>query len=85
MSVLWQVGWIVGGLWYAALQATVGFEAGYTVNFITIITLYTIATCLYWIWFRASDRRPVAAVGAAAVSPSRSGPAFGWSAGAARR
>ena len=57
MSVLWQVGWIIGGLWYAALQATLGFEAGYTVNFITIITLYTIATCLYWIWFRDTDRR----------------------------
>ena len=66
MSVLWQVGWIIGGLWYAALQAALGFDAGYTVNFITIITLYTAATCLYWIWFRASDRRPVAAVGAAA-------------------
>ena len=26
-------------------------------NFITIITLYTIATALYWIWFRAVDRR----------------------------
>ena len=66
MSVLWQVGWIIGGLWYASLQAIVGFDAGYTVNFVTIITLYTAATCLYWIWFRASDRRPVAAVGAAA-------------------
>ncbi len=60
MSVLWQVGWIVGGLWYAGLQATIGFDAGYTVNFITIITLYTIATCLYWIWFRATDRRALA-------------------------
>jgi MFS family permease len=61
MSVLWQVGWIVGGLWYAGLQATLGFEAGYTVNFVTIISLYTIATCLYWIWFRAVDRRVLAA------------------------
>ena len=26
-------------------------------NFLTIITLYTIATCLYWIWFRDVDRR----------------------------
>ena len=57
MSVLWQIGWVIGGVWYAALQATLGFEAGYTVNFITIITLYTIATCLYWIWFRDVDRR----------------------------
>ncbi len=60
MNVLWQVGWIIGGLWYAGLQATLGFEAGYTVNFVTIITLYTIATCLYWIWFRATDRRVLA-------------------------
>ena len=65
MSVLWQVGWIIGGLWYAALQATLGFEAGYTVNFITIITLYTIATCLYWIWFRDTDRRRMAVRAAA--------------------
>ena len=52
MSVLWQVGWVIGGLCYAVLQATLGFDAGYTVNFLTIITLYSIATCLYWIWFR---------------------------------
>ena len=31
MSVLWQVGWVVGGIWYASLQATLGFDAGYTV------------------------------------------------------
>jgi MFS family permease len=61
MSVLWQVGWVIGGTWYAVLQATIGFDAGYTVNFVTIITLYSIATCLYWIWFRAADRRALAA------------------------
>jgi MFS family permease len=66
MSVLWQVGWIIGGIWYAALQASLGFEAGYTVNFITIITLYSTATILYWVWFRAVDRRKLAARGAAA-------------------
>ena len=57
MSVLWQIGWIIGGTWYAVLQATLGFEAGYTVNFVTIIALYSIATALYWIWFRHIDRR----------------------------
>jgi MFS family permease len=57
MSVLWQVGWVIGGIWYAALQATLGFDAGYAVNFVTIISLYTIATVLYWIWFRPVDRR----------------------------
>ncbi len=56
MSVLWQIGWIIGGIWYAVLQAGLGFYAGYTVNFITIIALYTIATALYWIWFRPIDR-----------------------------
>ncbi|HYO41885.1 MAG TPA: MFS transporter, partial [Candidatus Limnocylindrales bacterium] len=61
MSVLWQVGWVIGGTWYAVLQATVGFYAGYTVNFITIITLYSIATALYWIWFREADRRALRA------------------------
>jgi MFS family permease len=57
MSVLWQAGWVIGGIWYASLQATLGFDAGYTVAFVTIITLYTIATVLYWVWFRATDRR----------------------------
>jgi MFS family permease len=57
MSVLWQIGWIVGGTWYAVLQATIGFSAGYTVNFVTIIVLYSTATALYWIWFREADRR----------------------------
>jgi MFS family permease len=57
MSVLWQVGWVIGGTWYAVLQATVGFYPGYTVNFATIIVLYSVATCLYWVWFRETDRR----------------------------
>ncbi len=56
MSVLWQVGWVVGGIWFVVLQASLGFEVGFTVDFVTIITLYTIATALYWIWFRSSDR-----------------------------
>jgi hypothetical protein len=61
MSVVWQIGWVFGGIWYAALQATLGFEAGYAVNFLTIITLYSVATALYWIWFRPADRRNLAA------------------------
>ena len=65
MSVLWQVGWIIGGTWYAVLQATLGFEGGYTVNFVTIITLYSVATGLYWAWFRAVDRRKLEARAAA--------------------
>ena len=62
---LHNYGWIFGGLWYAGLQATLGFEAGYTVNFVTIISLYSIATVLYWVWFRAVDRRVLAARAAA--------------------
>lgn len=61
MSVLWQLGWVIGGAWYAALQAVLGFDGGYAVNFVTVITLYTIATVLYWTWFREADRRALAA------------------------
>ena len=61
MSVLWQIGWVVGGAWYALLQATLGFDGGYTVNFITVIVLYAVATSLYWTWFRAADRRALEA------------------------
>jgi MFS family permease len=57
MSVLWQLGWVIGGAWYALLQATLGFDAGYAVNFVSIILLYSVATLLYWTWFRAADRR----------------------------
>ena len=28
MSVLWQIGWVIGGTWYAVLQATLGFDGG---------------------------------------------------------
>jgi MFS family permease len=59
-SVLWAIGWVVGGTWYTLLQALLGFDGGYTVNFVTIITLYTIATGLYWVWFRPADRRALA-------------------------
>jgi hypothetical protein len=65
MSVLWQVGWVIGGVWYAVLQAVLGFYGGYTVNFVTIITLYTTATVLYWLWFRDVDRRALATRAAA--------------------
>jgi len=58
MSLLWSVGWVVAGPWYSLLQATLGFEGGYAVNFITIIVLYTIATGLYWTWFRDSEPPP---------------------------
>jgi hypothetical protein len=56
MSVLWQAGWVIGGMIYSVLQAVLGFDGGYTVNFVTIIALYAIATGLYWAWFRTGDR-----------------------------
>jgi MFS family permease len=60
ISVMWQIGWVIGGAWYAVLQALLGFDGGYAVNFVTIITLYTIATALYWVWFGKADRRNLA-------------------------
>src|SRR4029078_11253861 len=36
MAVLWQIGWVIGGAWYAVLQARIGFDAGYPVNFVPI-------------------------------------------------
>lgn len=57
MSLLWSAGWVIAGLYYSFVQATLGFERGYTVNFLTIILLYSIATGLYWLWFRHAERR----------------------------
>jgi MFS family permease len=55
MSVLWSVGWVISGPWYSLVQANLGFERGYTVAFITIILLYSVATTLYWWWFRDAE------------------------------
>jgi MFS family permease len=65
MAVLWQLGWVIGGTYYALLQATLGFDAGYAVAFLTIIALYSVATSLYWVWFRDVDRQTMAARAAA--------------------
>ena len=65
MSVLWQIGWVIGGIWYTVLQATIGFDAGYTVNFLTITVLYTIGTALLWAWFRGADRTRLESAAAA--------------------
>ncbi len=65
MSLAWSGGWALAGPWYSLLQRTLGFEAGYAVNFITIIVLYSLATFLMWWWFREAEREPQrAAVGA---------------------
>jgi MFS family permease len=61
MTVLWSVGWVIAGPYYSVLQATLGFDAGYAVNFVTIIVLYSIATSLYWLWFHDAEPRPAGA------------------------
>ena len=52
MSMLWSLGWVFGPFYYGILQSTLGFTAGYAVDFVTIIVLYTTATSLLWHWFR---------------------------------
>jgi MFS family permease len=63
MSALWSLGWVIAGPWYSFLQATFGFTTGYSIGFVTIISLYSIATILYWRWFRGAERShvPIAA------------------------
>jgi MFS family permease len=74
MTMLWALGWIVAPLYYSQLQARLGFTAGYAVDFVTIIVLYTVATYLLWTWFRGTDRAaavvsvPVDAEGALAAA-----------------
>jgi MFS family permease len=60
-SLAWSLGWVIAGPWYSLLQATLGFTAGYAINFVTIIVLYTVGTFLVWWWFHDSDRGPVGA------------------------
>jgi MFS family permease len=58
MSLLWSAGWVVAGIYYSAVQGLLGFDLGYAVNFGTIIVLYTIATGLWWRWFRDAESVP---------------------------
>jgi MFS family permease len=55
MSLMWSIGWVIAGFYYSIVHAALGFDVGYTVNFITIIVLYSVATWLYWRWFRDSE------------------------------
>jgi MFS family permease len=66
MSLLWSLGFVIGAAWFSVLQSALGFDAGYAVNFLTITALYTIATWLYWAWFRPVERREMAAAQSAA-------------------
>ncbi len=54
-SLLWSLGWVIAGPWYSLLQDSLGFAAGYTVNFVTIIVLYSVGTWLYWHWFHGVE------------------------------
>ena len=56
MTMLWALGWAIAPIYYGQLQQHLGFTAGYAVDFVTIIVLYTIATYLLWHWFRGTDR-----------------------------
>jgi MFS family permease len=59
-SLLWGLGWTIAGPWYSILQASLGFDAGYVVNFVTVIVLYSVGTWLYWHWFHAVEVEPLA-------------------------
>jgi len=66
-SLAWSLGWVIAGPWYSLLQATLGFTAGYAINFVTIIILYTLGTFLIWRWFHDSDPGPA---GTRAATPA---------------
>ena len=55
MTLLWALGWTIAPVYYSTLQAQLGFTAGYAVDFVTIIVLYTVSTALLWHWFHADD------------------------------
>lgn len=58
MSLLWSVGWVIAGAYYSVVHAVLPFDAGYAVNFATIIGLYSIGTLLYWRWFSKTEAPP---------------------------
>lgn len=66
-SLAWSLGWVIAAPWYSLLQATLGFAAGYAINFVTIIVLYTLGTFLVWRWFHDADAGPT---GTRAAAPA---------------
>ncbi len=57
-SMVWSIGWAIGGIYYSTVQGALGFARGYDVNFLTIIVFYSTATALYYLWF--ARREPAA-------------------------
>jgi MFS family permease len=76
MTLLWALGWTVAPLYYGALQSILGFTAGFAVDFVTIIVMYTIATSLLWTWFHADDHAAGMQGTAAETADADLGPAF---------
>jgi MFS family permease len=56
MTMLWALGWVIAPIYYGILHGTLPSTTAFTVNFITIIVLYTIATSLLWTWFHDTER-----------------------------
>ena len=69
MTLLWALGWTIAPLYYGQLQARLGFTAGYAVDFVTIIVLYTASTWLLWHWFRQTDHSAAGDVAMTAPIP----------------
>ena len=69
MTMLWALGWTIAPIYYGVLHAWLGFTAGFAVNFVTIIILYTTATALLWGWFRGTDRISAAAESEQVILP----------------
>ncbi|MEP7378800.1 MAG: MFS transporter [Chloroflexota bacterium] len=74
-SLVWSLGWAVGGIYYSTVQATFGFARGYDINFLTIIVFYSTATALYFLWFARRERTArVDGPAGAAGQPAQPGP-----------
>lgn len=50
-SLLWSLGWAIGGPYFGLWQGLLGFDRGFAVDFVTIVILYSTATGLLWRWF----------------------------------
>ena len=64
-SMVWSIGWAIGGIYYSTVQSAYGFARGYDVNFLTIIAFYSTATTLYYLWFARPEQGLVRAAAAA--------------------